>query len=64
MAGDGGELLALLYAASFSKLKAPTGSRRWEESILTTYCDGDGPRTADNGEAAQPVLGDGEGGLR
>jgi hypothetical protein len=31
---------------------------------LTTYRDGDGPRTAGDGEAAWPVLGDGEGGLR
>jgi hypothetical protein len=32
--------------------------------VLTTYRDGDGPRTAGDGEAAWPVLGDGEGGLQ
>jgi hypothetical protein len=32
-------------AASFSEPKAPTQSRRWEVSILTTYRGGDGPRT-------------------
>jgi hypothetical protein len=52
------------YAASFSKPKAPTRSRRWEVSILTTYRGGDGPRTAGDGEVARLVLGDGEGGLR
>jgi hypothetical protein len=31
---------------------------------LTTYRGGDGPRTAGDEEAARPVLGDGEGGLR
>jgi hypothetical protein len=55
---------SLPYAASFSKLKAPTRSRRWEVSVLTTYHGRDGPRTAGDGEAAQPVLGDSEGGLR
>jgi hypothetical protein len=52
------------YAASFSKPKAPTRSRRWEISVLTTYHDGDGPRTTGNREAARLVLGDAEGGLR
>jgi hypothetical protein len=51
------------YAALFSKPKAPTWSRRWEVSVLTTYRGGDGPRTAGDGEVAQLVLGDGEGGL-
>jgi hypothetical protein len=51
------------YAASFSKPKAPTRSRRWEISVLTTYRGGDGPRTAGNREVARLVLGDAEGGL-
>jgi hypothetical protein len=50
------------YATSFSKPKAPTQSRWWEVSILTTYRGG-GPRTAGDGEVARLVLGDGEGGL-
>jgi hypothetical protein len=52
------------YTASFSKPKAPTRSRQWEVSVLTTYRDGDRPRIAGDGEAARLVLGDGEGGLR
>jgi hypothetical protein len=52
------------YAASFSKLKAPTRSRQWEVSVLTTYRGGDGPQTTGDGEATRLVLGDGEGGLR
>jgi hypothetical protein len=52
------------YAASFSKPKAPTRSRRWEVSVLTTYRDGDGPWTAGDGVAARQVLGYNEGGLR
>jgi hypothetical protein len=52
------------YAASFSKPKAPTRSRRWEVSVLTTYHGGDGPQTTGDGEAARLVLGDGEGGFR
>jgi hypothetical protein len=63
-AGDGGELLARSTLFLFSKPKAPTQSRQWEVSVLTTYRDGDGPRTAGDGEAAQSVLGDSEGGLR
>jgi hypothetical protein len=51
-------------AGSFFKPKAPTWSRRWEVSILTTYHGGDGPRTAGDGEAARLMLGDGEGGLQ
>jgi hypothetical protein len=52
------------YSASFSKHKAPTRSRRWEVSVLTTYRGGDGPWTAGDGEAARLVLGDGEGNIR
>jgi hypothetical protein len=51
------------YAASFSKPKAPTWSKWWEISVLTTYHIGDGPRIAGDGDAARLVLGDGEGGL-
>jgi hypothetical protein len=53
-----------LYAASFSKPKAPTWSRWWEVSVLTTYHSGDGPQIVGDGEVAWPVLGDIEGGLR
>jgi hypothetical protein len=55
---------SLPCATLFSKSKAPTRSRWWEVSVLTTYHGGDGPRTVSDGEAAQPVLGDGEGDLR
>jgi hypothetical protein len=37
------------YGALFSKPKAPTRSRRWEVSVLTTYHGGDGPRTTGDG---------------
>jgi hypothetical protein len=53
-----------LYAASFSNPKATTQSRRWEVSVLTTYCGGDGPRTAGDGKAARPVLEDDGGSFR
>jgi hypothetical protein len=49
------------YTTSFSNLKVPTRSRRWELSILITYHNGDGPWRAGDGNPFSPTLGGGTG---
>jgi hypothetical protein len=43
---------------------APTGSQRRGEHVYANLNRRRAATEPDNGEAAQPVLGDGEGGLR
>jgi hypothetical protein len=52
------------YSGRFSMRFAPTGSQRWGERDYANLNQRRAATKPDNGEAARPVLIDGEGGLR